>query len=226
MTGNGFFITGTNTDVGKTVFTRAFARLIRNRGLDVAAIKPVESGVHASRESDASTLIDAAVRQDTIEAVSPYRFKAPISPHLAAEKENAHIDPGELIAFMNGWLDKADVVLAEGAGGLLVPLGDRFTYADVVAKTSYKLIIVAPNILGTINATLLTIEAARARKIPIAGVILNRTPSADFGNKNAISRFGHIPIIKEIPDLPMEIDRMAEAIAEHIDVAILNTPAN
>ncbi len=167
-------------------------------------------------------LIEAAHRQDSIESVSPYRFQAPLSPHLAAAKAHRSIDGSALVQFMETWLTRADIVLAEGAGGLLVPLGDHLTYGDAVAKTPYSLIVVAPNVLGTINATLLTIEAARRRGIHVTGVVLNRTPSAEFGNAAAISTFGQVPILGEIPELPTDVDQMAEGLEHHIDLSFLH----
>jgi dethiobiotin synthetase len=218
-TGKGIFITGTNTAVGKTVVTRGVARLLTNKGVDVAAIKPVESGVDQVEHSDAFAICRAAGRGHSPASVTAYSFRTPVSPHLAAAIENRHIDEDIVVSFLKGWLSQAEVVLAEGAGGLLVPLNSRITYADAIAQTRYTLLIVAPDILGTINATLLTIEAARARGIAVAGVVLNRATSSDrFGNREAISCFGRVPILGTVPELDAEDDLLADKLEGNLDL--------
>ena len=217
----GIFITGTNTDVGKTVFTRGLAHLLAKRGVNVAALKPVESGVDRLEASDTSRIALAAGGNHPLSSVNLYRFKKPISPHLAAAEEQKTIDGAHLVSFLKQWRTQADVVLAEGAGGLLVPLNDTLTYGDVIAQTDYGLLIIAPDVLGTINATLLTIEAARARKIPVLGVVLNCSETHDLGNKEAISRFGNVKILGRLPKLPLDDAVIAENIEQFVDLTPL-----
>ena len=113
----------------------------------------------------------------------------------------------------------ADVIVAEGAGGLLAPLSDDLLYADLVAKAGLELVIVSPNVLGTINHTLLTIEAAKSRDIPIIGVILNRTPKSDFGNADAISIHGDVQILGEFPTTDTEDDdHLANLAEKHLEL--------
>ena len=118
--------------------------------------------------------------------------------------------------------EEADVVVAEGAGGLLVPLSDDLLYADLVARSGYRVIIVSPNVLGTINVTLLTVEAARRRDIDVAGVILNRTPPTALGNAEAIARHGQVPVLGEFPDAEGADDhQLAELARATIDIDML-----
>ena len=227
MKHNGIFVTGTGTDVGKTVVTRALTRILFHRGIDVVAIKPVESGVEELTSSDTAHLVAAAGGRYSEQSVNAYRFKKPVSPHLASALENTTIDGDRVSSFLENWLEKADVVLAEGAGGLLVPINNELTYADVVARTRYRLLIVAPDILGTINHTLLTIEAARARNIEICGVVLNRVQDPSLGNEKAIAHYGNVPIIGRLPCLQntsnaLDDDHLATQLAEslHIDALV------
>jgi dethiobiotin synthetase len=193
-----FFITGTGTGVGKTIVTRAITGALIKQGVDAVAVKPVESGVRY-RAKDAEALSAVSGRPLSARDVSVYTFKDPVSPHLAAAREGRRIEKEPILRFLDHWVERADVVIAEGAGGLLVPLNDRITYADLIADTGAQLIIVVANVLGAINATLLTIEAARARHISIAGVILNQTAGADLGNREAISTHGRVEVLGEFP---------------------------
>ena len=194
----GFFITGTNTGVGKTVITRALARALSKRGRRVAALKPEESGADPT-PLDAVALARAARMSSDLGENIRFTFRDPVSPHLAALREGQTIRREEILSFVAAWEARGDLLLVEGAGGLLVPLANTWTYGDLVPDTGLRLIIVAPNVLGAINVTLLTLEAARHRHIDVAGVILNGTPSSDFGNASAISRIGAVPVLGEFP---------------------------
>ncbi len=202
----GIFITGTNTEVGKTVVARALVRAFVRQGLEVAAVKPVESGARRVNgrlvPADATDLLRASGRSTDVSDVCAYCFADPVSPHLAARRVGETIEAGPILALLERQGQGADLVVAEGAGGLLVPLSDTLLYADLIARTGFGLIIVSPDVLGTINATLLTIEAARARKIPIRGVILNRTSPVDLGNAEAIAVHGKVTVLGSFPDMP------------------------
>jgi dethiobiotin synthetase len=215
----GIFITGTDTGVGKTIVTRSLARSAVRQGIRIAALKPVESGVIPGKRTDAKQLIAAACRTERTEDVCAFAFRAPVSPHRAAKIEHRAIDPNRIVSFLEKWTKRADLVLAEGAGGLLVPLADNVTYADVIAHSGFSLIVVAPNRLGAINSTLLTIEAARQRNIEIIGVILNGTPESEFGNADAIQSFGLVPILGEFPTaLSDDDDSLADLAEAHLEL--------
>jgi dethiobiotin synthetase len=215
----GLFVTGTNTGVGKTVVTRALARAALRRGLRPVALKPVESGVTGVQETDAACIARAAGRSASTEDYCLYAFSQPVSPHLAARLDNRIVDPARIAQFLTEWTAHADVVIAEGAGGLLVPLADGVTFGDVVARTDYALLIVAPDVLGTINGTLLTIEAARQRQIPICGVVLNGTGVNALENGAAVAKFGQVPVFGTFPALKnYDDDSLADAAEAALDL--------
>ncbi len=215
----GIFVTGTNTEVGKTVVTRALVAALVRRGIEVSAVKPIESGVptdDAGRRcpADASALARACGQDPRFAANTAYCFSDPVSPHLAARNEGRSIQSEPVLALLHKELQLSQVVIAEGAGGLLVPLSDSVLYADVIAESGFGLLIVAPDVLGTINATLTTIESARLRSIPVLGVILNRSSLTDWDNAAAIATHGQVPILGTFPEAfdaaDEELARLAE----------------
>jgi dethiobiotin synthetase len=223
----GLFVTGTNTEVGKTVVSRGIARALVDRGLEVAALKPVESGAPlvdgSPAPADALALARAARFDGPLEEVCAYSFAAPVSPHLAAAREGRAIEPGPILDLVVRRAAGADAVVVEGAGGLLVPLSDGLTYADLVARTGLALLIVAPDVLGTINATLLTVEAALGRGIEVAGVVLNMASGEELGNAAAIARHGRVPVIGALPRADgADDDALASLVREHLDWSALD----
>lgn len=210
----GLFITGTDTGVGKTVITRALVRAASRRGIDVVALKPVESGVLYEEKTDSERLVAAADRAGRNENITAYAFREPLSPHLAARLDGSSIEPASVTRFLLEWTTRADLVIAEGAGGFLVPVAEDVTFGDVVAKTGFSLLIVAPDVLGTVNATLLTIEAARRRNIDIAGVVLNKASDERLGNAETIFAYGRVPIIGSFPFSDTDDDDRLASFAE------------
>jgi dethiobiotin synthetase len=221
----GVFVTGTGTGVGKTTVTRGVVRALVRRGVNVAALKPVESGVKdvGDRSSDAAVLMRSSGWGETFDDVCAYRLDDSVSPHLAARRQGVRIDPERLHALLRRAGKSADLVIAEGAGGLLVPLSDDLLYADFIATTGYRILIVAPNALGAIHATLATVEAARTRGIEAIGVVLNGTPQTDFDNAAAIERFGRVRILGCFPTVGAndDDDLLADAAEASIDLRAL-----
>lgn len=219
----GFFITGTNTEVGKTVITRALARSFARRGLKVAALKPVESRDDRG-PSDAALLRTAAKMDPDRDDNCAYSFSRPLSPHLAALRENRAIRREVILELVTRWRESAEVLLVEGAGGLLAPLSEELLYADLMSEIGLPLIIVAPDVLGSINATLLTVEAARSRGLRIVGVILNLRATTELDNAAAIARHGGITILGKFPNAPVEADddSLAELAEKHLDLNCLD----
>ncbi len=218
----GLFVTGTGTGVGKTVVTRAITRCLVNSGRRVMAVKPVESGVPRKdgmpAPVDVRALMAACKSRAPMDAHCAYLLTAPVSPHLAAGQDGVVIEEQPILDLLHRARQNADIVIAEGAGGLLVPLSDQLLYADVIARTGFALLIVAPDALGSINGTLLTIEAARARAIPVAGVVLNRGPAAELGNRHAIETIGKVPVLGVLPHCPLDDEELAQAAANHLDL--------
>jgi dethiobiotin synthetase len=150
-----FFITGTDTGVGKTVLTALLAQFLRARGITVAALKPICSG----NRDDATLLYEALDGALTLDEINPWHFRAAIAPALAAKLEKKSAPHAQVLAHIRATQKKFAVTLVEGAGGLLSPLGDNFNSRDLIIALSATPIIVAQNKLGAVNHILLTLEA-------------------------------------------------------------------
>jgi len=177
MGNKGFFVTGTDTGVGKTLVTSQIGRAIQNENISLGIMKPIETGVSSSLVpttlSDVGLLKTVLQISDSMEEISPYRYQTPVAPLLASRLENNLIDPKIIINAYKKLTHKYDVILAEGAGGLLVPIKQDYLMADLAKDLALPLIIVAKFHLGTINQTALTIEAARARGLEIEGIVFS-----------------------------------------------------
>jgi dethiobiotin synthetase len=176
---HGLFITGAGTGVGKTYVACLIAEALSAAGQRVGVYKPVASGCRREGDAllsdDALALWNAAGRPQTLEAVCPQRFAAPLAPHLAARAEGKQVDADLLLSGVARWQGQCDVLLVEGAGGLMSPLTDDLYVADLALELGYPLIVVSPNVLGTINATLQTLITASTFRdgLSVAGVVLN-----------------------------------------------------
>jgi len=175
----GLFVTGTDTGVGKTEVSCALVSGARAGGLDVGAMKPAESGVTAGQPSDSERLRAAAGGGDDPALVCPYRFAAPLAPGVAARLEGVEVRLEVILGAARALAARHAALLVEGAGGLLVPLTARETYADLAVALGLPVLVVARAGLGTVNHAALTVEALRARGLTVAGLILNRTTPVD-----------------------------------------------
>jgi dethiobiotin synthase len=194
----GVFVTGTDTDVGKTVVAACLTA-----AWGASYWKPVQTGL-ASDPGDTATVARLTGRPPEHAIKPAYAFQAPLSPHAAAEMERA------LVSLEDIRLPAvARPLVIEGAGGVLVPLNERSVMADLIRQLGLPAILVARTTLGTINHTLLSLEALRARDIEVAGVILSGAENA--GNRRAIEQFGRVRMLAEVPRLP-RVDR--ETIAD------------
>lgn len=199
-------VTGTDTGVGKTVVAAAVIGLLRRRGLSVAAMKPVETGVADGRPADALRLAQAAGAADPLTDVCPCSFAEPVAPLVAAERSGRSVDPMLLDAALERLSAGRDAVIVEGAGGLLVPLTRLMSYADLFARWRLGVIVVAANRLGALNHVRLTVLAARAAGAPVRAVVLNAAevePNvATLTNRRALEEL--------MPDVPLfEFPRIA-----------------
>src|SRR5437879_13345036 len=154
-------VTGTDTGVGRTVVACALATALRQRGRRVAVMKPVETGVE-DEPADPLALRAAAADPAPLDDICPYRLRAPLAPAVAARLEGVTIDVARLVALVARRRQEADMLLVEGAGGLLVPLDARTTYADLAVRTGLPLLVVGANRLGTVNHCALTAQIGRA----------------------------------------------------------------
>ncbi len=175
MTTRGLFITGTDTNVGKTYVAARIAAELVAAGKRVGVYKPAASGCRGDEKDDPCVLWQAAGRPGLLEHVCPQQFAAPLAPHLAARAAGTEIDAQLLRTGLDYWRQRSDIVLVEGIGGLMSPVSDDEYVADLADEFGFPLIVVAPNSLGVINQTLQTlITAATFRDgLPVAGIVLN-----------------------------------------------------
>ena len=195
----GCFVTATDTGVGKTMLAASLCAALRAAGERVAAFKPVVTGIdepEGGRPPD-HELLGAAAGSDPA-AVTPLRFGPPVSPHLAAELHGTAIDPTALVDAARAAARDVDVIVCEGVGGLLVPLTLDYLVRDLALDLGLPLVISARPGLGTINHTLLTIEAARAADLDVRAVVLTPWPSAPEAihrsNLETIERLGDVAV--------------------------------
>jgi dethiobiotin synthetase len=195
---SGLFVTGTDTGVGKTIVAAALAAALRARGVRVATMKPVLTGGDEPPDPvwpPDDELLGAAVAR---------RYGPPVSPHLAAELAGEPIEPAELVALAGRAAANADVVV-EGVGGLLVPLTPGYSVRDYARDLGLPLVVAARPGLGTINHTLLTLEAARAVALDVRAVVLTPWPdepsTIERSNHETIARLGAVPVLT-LPPLP------------------------
>lgn len=184
--------------MGKTVVAAAIARTLVNEGKRVAVFKPVVTGLDEGGEADHELLRRAAGSTQSDDEIAPYRYGPPMSPHLAAELAGEEIEPARLLAGARAAAVEADVLVCEGVGGLLVPFGPGYMVRDFAADLGLPLVVAASPGIGTINHTLLTIEAARTTGIEVRAVVLTpwpEIPSAiEESNRETIAAWGEVGV--------------------------------
>jgi dethiobiotin synthetase len=208
----GVFVTGTGTEVGKTVVAATIAHTLAEEGKRIAVFKPAVTGLdelaadgpqsgqigpfEAGRPDrpDHVVLREAAGSTQSDEEIAPYRYGPPMSPHLAAELAGEEIEPARLLAAARTAAARADALVCEGVGGLLVPLSPGYLVRDFAADLGLPVVIAAAPGLGTINHTLLTIEAARAAGLEVSVVVLTPWPDTpspiEESNRETIAELG------------------------------------
>jgi dethiobiotin synthetase len=202
------FVTATGTDVGKTFVARGLIRALRARGGKVAALKPIVSGFDPklAARSDPGLLLDAlgeAATPDTIARMSPWRFAAPLSPDLAARAEGRQIDFAALIAFCRArMVSRADALVIEGVGGIMVPLDDRHTVLDWMIALELPLVVVAGSYLGTISHTLSALDVLARRNLAIAAVVVSETPGSRVPLADTVATITRLAPSLEVFALP------------------------
>lgn len=200
-----YFVTGTGTGVGKTFITAAIIRQMQNKGLRAKVLKPIISGFDPDdpAESDTAQLLEALNTDTTpeaIEAVSPWRFKAPLSPDMAARREEREISLKDVVSVCRqASIGQEDALLIEGVGGVMVPLNQDHTVLDWIIHCQPSVIIVAGTYLGTISHTLTTYHALATARQHVAGIVLSMStenPVPPEETAETISRFIQgVPII-------------------------------
>lgn len=194
----GCFVTGTGTEVGKTVVAAVIARTLAANGQSVAVFKPAVTGLDETGEPDHALLRRAAGSSQSDEEIAPYRYQPPASPHLAAEKAGEQIEPRRLRSAAEAAAGSADVIVCEGVGGLLVPLSNSYLVRDLATDLDLPLVIAARSGLGAINHTLLTIEVARAAGLEVSSVVLTPWPERPSeiqqSNRETIVALGEVKV--------------------------------
>jgi dethiobiotin synthetase len=223
----GLFITGTDTDVGKTLITGAIGDWFYRRGARVGVCKPVATGCVRRREGlvseDAEFLASAAHGRHALDLICPQRFVAPLAPAIAAQRERSSVDWNVVEKSMAFMARDSDLMLVEGAGGILVPMDEKHFVIDVMRWLGYPAIVVARPGLGTINHTLLTVGLLRAAGIEVAGVVINKYPAQQPGvaeetNPDAIERWGNVPVLCVVPESPVLGPSIPVDVAAAIDL--------
>ncbi|HEY5707469.1 MAG TPA: dethiobiotin synthase [Terrimicrobiaceae bacterium] len=201
-----YFITGTDTAVGKTYVTLLLTRALRRAGFDTVALKPVCCG----SRGDVEALCAASDNELSADTCNPLWFQSPVAPLVAARMENRNLDLSALSEWFVHHRGRRRSLLIEGAGGWLVPLTPQATVADLARLFALPVLVVVANRLGCLNHTLLTIESIRARGLDCRGIVLNTLPgNADAAmqtNRRTLEEICDVPILFDISPDQREID--------------------
>jgi dethiobiotin synthetase len=197
---SGLFVTGTDTGVGKTVVACTIAATLAARGQRVSVFKPVVTGLAETQDGapDHERLRASARSSQSAADVSPYLFDPPVSPHLAAEWATLSVEPHVLRAAAHSALVSGEVLVAEGVGGLMVPLTAGYLVRDLAADLGLPVVIAARSGLGTISHTLMTLECARTAGLDVRAVVLTPWPAKPsdmhHSNRDTIGRLGNVEV--------------------------------
>ena len=219
-----YFITGTDTGVGKTSVAVALLQAAVKRGLSTAAAKPVAAGCEVSgdglRNDDALFLQQACTTALSYEQINPFALQPAIAPHFAAAREGLRLDAQSLVLHCQTILDlKADFTVIEGAGGWRVPLNDSETFADIAKRLKVPVILVVDIKLGCLNHALLSAEAIRADGLVLAGWVANQASGVNECHDEMVTDLEHRMACPLLGDLPHCLDQ-AELPA-HLDLNLL-----
>ncbi len=228
----GIFITGTDTEVGKTMVTGLLGHYLLDSGINVVTQKWIQTGCAGTSE-DIETHLAVMGRtsldyRDNIDDMSPYVLKYPASPHFAASLEGVNIEISNIKDSFARLSNKFDIILSEGAGGVLVPLDTKTMMVDIAGILGLPAVVVVGNRLGAINQTLMTIEVLRQRNIPILGIVFNRisrdgdnailTDNIDIVEKaSGVNVLGELPYLEDVEELYEFFKPIGERIVRTID---------
>lgn len=226
---NILFVTGTDTGVGKTLVSAALASQLSQRNIRVNVAKPVETGCIQQQDGsllaiDAERLRVNAGAEQKIEDVVFYQFTTPVAPNVASRLENKEIEVEQLAEKIQRSAKECDLLILEGAGGLLVPLLDTYTFGDLAVELGASAVLVVGSRLGCINHTQLSVEALRSREIPLLGYVLNDLHQASLqvkehehlehaaleSNRETLGRILSSSGVRELAYLPFQSEIWAE----------------
>ncbi|MBD8006479.1 dethiobiotin synthase [Bacillus norwichensis] len=223
----GFFVTGTDTDVGKTIISCGLAAVLKERGKNIGVFKPLLSGI--SRDdpsSDTSLLKQMSQTSLSHEDITPFEFKEPLAPYVAGKLESRNIKVEEVLDHWDQVKNRHEYFIVEGAGGISVPLGEGFLVSDLIKALHLPAIIVARPDLGTFNHTFLTVQYAKSQGIYIVGIIINgisdHPSTAEKSNPELIEEYCGVPVLGIVPKLKdVEKESVQKAVEDHVDITFL-----
>lgn len=224
----GIFVTGTDTDVGKTFVSAGIASLLKEQGVDIGVFKPMMSGVRREDpQSDAYILKEMSGDEQPLDQINPFVFDEPLAPYVAQARMGLNITMDDILDHWQRIRNRHTFYLVEGAGGLAVPLGANFLVADLAKALDFPLLIVARPHLGTVNHVLLTISYAKHLGLDVLGIILNGFREDQLGvaeqtNPDLIREFTDVPILGMIPYMKTSSrDEQESLFAKNIDLSAL-----
>jgi dethiobiotin synthetase len=229
---DGVFITGTDTGVGKTLIAAGLVTALKEQGIDVGVMKPLESGAppfgSVPIPRDALYLKEIAGVHDDLDLINPYCFQAPLAPSIAAEKEGVEVDLQKIQVQYEELKGRHQFMVVEGAGGMLVPIAQGVLLPELIKLLGLPLLLVARSSLGTINHTLLSLFYCQEEGLEVMGLIMSKsTPDADpseASNAQVVAQFSGVPVLGSFPYLRdyagVKENRafLAQLFTEHIDM--------
>ena len=225
---NSFFVTGTDTDVGKTCVSAAIAKHLRDNGVDVGVMKPFASGYKATADSvsgDVEILMKYSGAKDPIDLVNPYYFEIPTSPYDACKQLNLEIDISRVIDSYKQLVSIHDVVIVEGIGGIMTPISKNYFVSDLISDLQMNTIVVTGSKVGAVNHLMLTYQHVKEKNLCLNGFVINQNVSDGYESSNLKQQiidltgqtvYGTIPYQKSF-----NIESYVENFSNFIDVSIL-----
>lgn len=227
----GFFITGTDTAVGKTVIVAAVIKVIRALGINVCGMKPIETGCPRIGSnpypSDGAFIKKAAGMDEAITHITPYCFESPVAPSLASEMEGKPVSIDRIIGELQSLMKRYHAAVVEGIGGILVPIKRDYFVIDLIRDLELPLIVVSRPSLGTLNHTLLTVHHALRAGIEVTGIVINfvRAPEgtiAENTNPLLLQQMSPVPVMGIFPHLEdLENETLEKAAMKYLDLEII-----
>ncbi|MDQ1005358.1 dethiobiotin synthetase [Neobacillus niacini] len=224
---NGFFVTGTDTGVGKTIISCGLAAVLKAERMDFGVFKPLLSGISRDHpESDTSLLKKMSQTSLSHEEITPFEFKEPLAPYVAGKLEGKVIGIEDVLHRWEMIKGKHQYFIVEGAGGISVPLGEDFLVSDLVKALQLPILIVARANLGTVNHIFLTVQYAKSLGLRIAGIVINGISDhpdiAEKTNPKLIEELCGVPIVGITPKLKdLSSENIKKMVKDHVDVRFL-----
>jgi dethiobiotin synthetase len=223
----GFFVTGTDTGVGKTIISCGLAAELKGKKIDVGVFKPLLSGISRYHpESDTSLLKQMSQTSLSYEDITPFEFEEPLAPYIAGKLEGKVVRIEDVLNHWEIIKQKHEYFIVEGAGGISVPLGESFLVSDLIKALQLPIIIVARPNLGTINHTFLTVQYATSIGLRVAGIVINGISDnpdlVEKTNPKIIEEICNVPILGITPKLKnITKESVQKMVEDHIDVPFL-----